>query len=575
MSKIRQVIELLFRVYDKDGNLVDFRLNEIQARIDAEIITPIEYCEEHGYEVPPELLARLRQSILKYRQGGVSTLIVAWFLVKCMQKYSVCVMLTHDGEASEKLLYRARIMLKNLKGAQPETSKLNDNEIAFSKTNSLFYIGTAGSKEFGRSATINYLHCSEIAFWKDPARLMKSLFQAVPKKSGVIIQETTANGWGNWFQRSFYAYMSGKGGFLPQFFPWPIHEEYVSNTPFLKDSVDPDEWRTELSIYRKIHKLCPGITRAEAIRKLQWRREKLDENLGDQGKQAALRDFQQEYPLTIEEAFTMSGGGMFGSLRLEESPQWEYYGPSAYKLATHPKKGYTYALGADYAGGTGNDSSSIVVGCLETREQVYRFADNYIDPISFTQKLAEVGKLFESCLVVPETNAHGLAGIALLKKIYPTLSIYRHTAAHGTQARNIDGYAYGWKTTAISKPYMVGIAQQFIHLGFRVYDPLTCDQLRAFSEDPVTGKMGSVGTHDDLAIAFMLMCIGLMKLSRNAAIDLTRPIEEVMASDIQQATLRAEPAKIIHTHRDDQGRYLMEFDTMFGKTKQGRKSSHA
>ena len=139
-SKVRKVIETIFRIYDKEGNLVDFRLNEIQARFDEDIIVPIEYAEAHNYDVPQSVLDNLHASVLKYRQGGISILILAWFLTKCMQKYSVCVMLTHDKEASERLLYRARIMLKNMKGALPDTSKLNDNEIAFAKTNSLFYI---------------------------------------------------------------------------------------------------------------------------------------------------------------------------------------------------------------------------------------------------------------------------------------------------------------------------------------------------------------------------------------------------------------------------------------------------
>lgn len=577
-SKVRKVIETLFQIYDKNGDLVDFKLNAIQRRFDEEVIVPIEHAEENGYDVPPVVLDRLRSSVLKYRQGGISILILAWFLTKCMQRYCVCVMLTHDKEASEKLLYRARIMLKNLKGAQPETSKLNDNEIAFAKTNSLFYIGTAGSKEFGRSATINYLHCSEIAFWKDPARLMKSLFQAVPKLSGVIIQETTANGWGNWFQKSYYSYMGGRGGFIPQFFPWYIHEDYVSTTPYVPNAIEPVERREERKLYRRIRKALPDLPKSEVRAKLQWRREKIDENIGDQTRQSAIRDFNQEYPSTIEEAFIMTGGSLFGDVRRVESPDWQIDSAYSYIKTGHPKAGYTYALGADYAGGTGNDSSTIIVLCLETREQVYRWSDNYINPVDFSALIVEQGKRFNEAYLVPEVNNHGIAGVNLVKKAYPLHRIYKHVLVRGfsNAQHNVQSYGYGWRTTATSKPYMVGIAQQFLLNGWVIYDSLTEDELRSFAEDPETGKLAGTGAHDDHAISFMLACLGILRLLRNAGIDLDNlndNVIEVAAEAIQSSHSPTRELTVGNPAFDANGRYLLTFEDMF--TVKGRRTIHA
>lgn len=586
-SRVRLVIEALFNIFDKEGNLVPFKLNDIQARIDEEVVERIEWLRDHGFEPSDQYIQdTIRNSILKYRQGGVTTFVMAWYLVECMSRYSVCVMLTHDKEHSEKLLYRARLMLKHMNGPKPKTTKLNDNEIAFAKTDSVFYIGTAGSKEFGRSATITHLHCSEIAFWKDPASLMKSLFQAVPKRSGVITQETTANGWGTWFQKSFYNYLDGKGGFVPHFYAWYIHNEYISRTPWGAEWYADDftEYKqgnvsirvpNEKSLYRRIRRYNPEWSREFILSKLQWRREKILENLGDKSFRDALRDFNQEYPSTYEEAFCVTGGSLFPDVRQTESRDWVADGTSAQRLVGHPRAGYTYSLGADFAGGTGNDDSSINILCLETLEQVYRFADSHTDPIAFAEKIVEVGTEYDAYLT-PEVNAHGLAGIVIIKRKYDLTKMYKHILPSGrltNASSNIPSYGYGWRTSNTSKPFMIGIAQQFVRQGWKLYDLKTVDQLRSFTEDPETGKMEGQGDHDDCGIAFMLACIGMLKLMRLQG----KYIDDF---DEESTTLPVVPevatsSKIIHTHRDENGVYQVPFSDMFGKRRNGRRSVHA
>jgi hypothetical protein len=583
MSNIRRVIETIFMVYDKNGDLVPFIFNNIQLEIDREVIEPIERFRKaysRDKELPSEfqeqLQTQLRHSILKYRQGGVTTLIMAWFLVDCMARYSVSVMLTHDKEHSERLLYRARLMLKNLKGPKPKFSKLNENEIAFEKTQSVFYIGTAGSKEFGRSATINNLHCSEISFWKDPASLMKSLFQAIPKATGVIIQETTANGWGNWFQKSYYNYLSGRGGFSARFYPWYIHEEYFSDTPFQSELFTMDERKLEWSLAKVIYKALPGISKHEVRRKLQWRREKIDEAQGDRDRSAAYRDFQQEYPITYREAFIMTGGNLFGVVEVEASALWSYVGPGAYHLAHDLSRFFSYSLGADFAGGTGHDFSSIVVLCLELRCQVYAYRNNQINPVAFAEKICEVGRTYNA-LLVPEVNNHGLAGVAIIKRNYELAKIYKHILPQGftNASMNIPSHGYGWKTTGQTKPYMVGIASQFLLSGWKVYCPILSDELMSFVEDPQTGKLEGAGDHDDSAIAFMLACLGILRLLKFAGTNLLdlETIPELPASVTEEpksvtATLVSSPS-----WRDSNGTYQVAFTDMF-KLK-GRRSSHA
>lgn len=585
MSKARKVIETLLMVYDKEGMLVPFKLNSIQAEIDDTIIGPIEEFRAQGFEVTDECCQELlRASILKYRQGGVTTLIMAWFLVECMTRYSVCVMLTHDKEHSERLLYRARLMLKNMKGPKPKFNKLNDNEIAFAKTDSVFYIGTAGSKEFGRSATITHLHCSEIAFWKDPASLMKSLFQAVPKRSGVMIQETTANGWGNWFQKSFYNYLVGKGGFLGHFFPWYMHNEYTSQTPFDLTDVSPEERLTERKLYKRIRRdeRTINLTPRQVRQLLQWRREKIAENEGNKDRQNAILDFNQEYPSTVEEAFTLSGGSLFPLVRRLELDIWVHQDRNAWGLSTHPVKGFSYALGADFSGGTGNDYSTIEIMCVETQSQVFEWRDNHTDPVDFAEMVCRVGKRFNTAYLVPENNAHGLAGTAIIKRNYPLDRIYKYQINKGGTGThlNIPTYGYGWKTSGTTKPYMIGVAQQFLRAGWTLHSLVLEDELRSFTEDADTGKMEGSGSHDDAAMGFFLSCIGVLKLLRLQGFQfLPDEVQEIpdltnMQGTVELVNAPVKAKEVVCTWRNADGVYEMPFAEMFKKPG-SKRSVHA
>jgi len=119
---------------------------------------------------------------------------------------------------------------------------------------------------------------------------------------------------------------------------------------------------------------------------------------------------------------------------------------------------------------------------------------------------------------------------------------------------------------------MVGIAQQFIYNGWSIYCPLLEDQLRSFVEDPDTGKLAGTGAHDDAAIAFMLACLGILRLLRNASIDLdsldTKTID--MAAE---ALSTPKDVTVDNPAFDENGRYLLSFTEMF--TKSGRVSHHA
>ncbi|MGH9858319.1 MAG: hypothetical protein ACRD4B_10790, partial [Acidobacteriota bacterium] len=173
-SPERLVIESMFMIVDKDGNDVPFILNREQAILDA--------------------LLSNRDRVPKARQLGISSYVLARFLVRCLTKRNTrAVVISHDEKSTQKMLDRVYYYIANLRGPQPVIKNSNRNEITFPKMHSTFYIGTAGAKKFGRGDMITDLHCSEIAYWPDPKGLISGLYQAVPR-NGHIIEESTGNG---------------------------------------------------------------------------------------------------------------------------------------------------------------------------------------------------------------------------------------------------------------------------------------------------------------------------------------------------------------------------------------------
>jgi hypothetical protein len=142
MTPESRVIETLFKVQNKQGSLVDFALNPSQFAYD-EVRT--------SHDLIP-----------KARQKGFSTFRVAVQLAKCLGiEGTRAVLISHEAQATQRLLDKAQLMLKHIKGPPPILGRNSRNELYFPKTESTYYIGTAGARAFGRGDTITDLHISE------------------------------------------------------------------------------------------------------------------------------------------------------------------------------------------------------------------------------------------------------------------------------------------------------------------------------------------------------------------------------------------------------------------------------
>lgn len=472
MSKEAQAIEALFHILDKEGHQVPFILNESQSAYDS--------------------VKTNRDLIPKARQKGFSSLGVAYQVIKCLGVPGTrAVLISHEAGATQRLLDRAQFYLKHINGPAPVLGRNSRNELYFPKTESTYYIGTAGARAFGRGDTITDLHISEYAWWENTGlRHVAGLMQAVPQ-SGSVRFESTGNGISN----DFYYMVSNseKLGYEVFFRSWHADAEYQRAVP-------ERGWTPEgFENYFQNMKLKYQLTEEQ----LYWYWLKLLEFRLD------LKMMQQEYPSELEECFQATGGAVFSGVTLTPSQEWDwslYEGHRIESLSSHPKRDHTYVLGADPSGGTGNDEASAQILCLDTLEQVLEFGDKNIDPVDFGYFLTLLGKKYNEAFIICEANNHGIATHSILKKEYSRIKLYKEFLSKAGKIK------YGILTTENSKHALIGKIKECQEMGLTLYGKGTCDEMQAFHEDPSSGKMGAPS--DNRVIALGMACVGVFKYLR-------------------------------------------------------------
>ena len=228
---------------------------------------------------------KVRALVLKARQQGFSTYIEARFYWKTTHRRGTqAFILTHDQDATDNLFGMVKRFHDHCpERVRPSTGRGNSRELQFDLLDSGYTVGAAGSQAVGRSKTLQLLHGSEAAFWKNAPAHFAGVMQAVPDLADTeIIIESTANGpQGEFFERWQRA-EAGIGDYQAIFTPWFWTEEYRRAVPagFVLAPGEAD--------YAALHGLDNG--------QMAWRRAKLHE----------LKDpllFMQEYPATAVEAF--------------------------------------------------------------------------------------------------------------------------------------------------------------------------------------------------------------------------------------------------------------------------------
>jgi len=245
---------------------------------------------------------KVRALVLKGRQVGISTYIGGRFYWRVSHGFGLrAFILTHLDDATANLFTMAKRFHENCPAVvRPETSAANAKELNFHQLDSGYNVATAGNKSVGRSATIQLMHGSEVAFWPNAEEHFAGVMQAVAGTPGTeVLLESTANGIGNVFYKLWKRAERGDSDFEAVFIPWFWHEEYAANCEGSWRA--PEAWAD----YAQWH----GLTREQLWWAFCKNRDLIVQAGGEADAPSAK--FKQEYPGTAAEAFETSGENAF------------------------------------------------------------------------------------------------------------------------------------------------------------------------------------------------------------------------------------------------------------------------
>ena len=481
------------KIITKDAaeGFVPFQLNECQRRI-TDVLT--KQLNETG---------KVRAIILKARQQGISTYCAGRVFWRAyFTGYSRSVVMAHDSATSDALFAMSKNLIQNMEGElKPSERRSNSKEIIISSpameegAQASYRLYTAGSPEAGRGTTPTIAHLSEVAFWGYDAKILAGLFQGISSAAGTeVILESTANGAQGEFYRLWKGAVNGENEYVPIFLPWHITPEYRRTAPegmqtTVEEEALIEKWGLDLD-------------------QLYWRRLKIAEG----GK----LKFQQEYPITADEAFIVSGSNVFNVEKLDALIPRPYLKRAEFEPASkmfddnregnlfmydYPKWEEPYVIGADVALGVGQDYSAAVV-MNNKFEVVAMYRNNRIDPSAWGELLFYLGRYYNNAFVAVESNSMGIATLQKLDHM-GYVNLYKQTKV--ANVSNEEGERLGFRTTSATKPAIIGNLKNLIdHEGIMVPSELMIQEMKDYISTDTGKTEAAPGCYDDTVISLAI-----------------------------------------------------------------------
>lgn len=454
--------------------------------------------------------------ILKARKEGFSSLLEAMWLHACMfEENTRAVILSQELEATKRHFDRVKFYLDTMGDGENkfvvELDEDSQKQLKFPKTNSSFWLGTAGSRSFGRGDDITHLHLSEVAFYENQDVLTSTLEACVPNAYKVM--ETTANGVGEMFYSLWKSALDPQNGS-----PWKTHFFSWFEDP--TNSIKPP-------INFKINENEKRLKKEFNLRddQIYWYR----------SKRASMADkslMPQEYPSTPDEAFISSGRHVFDLSKLKiMRDRLKIVNPlhigdivddnskisivdnpegclKVWKMPHHSRK---YVLVADVAEGVPNGNYS--VGSMVDRAswEIVSTMRLRINPGEWGRMLVDYAQYYNNAIIIPESNSIGQGTIEAIKEeqyphLFKTSDIwdYKEIAKEGfpTNEKN-RMLAISALRTCIDEETLI------------INDPVFIGELETFVQNEKTGKFEALkGCQDDcvMSMAIAAYCLKFLTI---------------------------------------------------------------
>ena len=452
-----KLVELVFVVVDKNQKTMPFFFNEVQKDFLDRLNKAIEDFEKG-------LIPEISLLVLKGRQQGFTTLFTAYQLAcsilnRNFQGYTLA-----DVSVNAEAIFqnKAKFPYSQLPEVLKPTEKFNNRkQLLFSKLNSSWAVDTA-SKDVGRSRTVNFLHGSECAFWRDGIAKVQAAIGEALTRNCIKIFESTANGFND------YERMWSSGAHIKCFYEWWRTPEYripiiskKDRKAFLQKIETRKEW-----IWERLRWLKDYI--GLQVEQLFWYYNKYEKYID--------KDLiRQEYPCSAREAFLLSGKNVFDPeilmRRLAQVPKPIKTGYFAYdydglKISNiqwvNDRNGYIqiyavpdqpkitkYCIGGDTAG-DGSDSYTGHVLDAATGVQVAHLKHQF-DADQYAKQMYCLGMYYKQALIGIEANFDSYPIMELERLGYPNQYVrtVQDSYTHKTEKR------FGFKTTSLTRPTII------------------------------------------------------------------------------------------------------------------------
>lgn len=334
--------------------------------------------------------------VLKGRQAGITTFMMALNLYWAFMHKGIGQTLVQHDEATRDMLRQTLMMYY---ASLPEKWRVpmvqsNRNQVVFRNRSRMMYqINSKKNDNLGRGKAINYAHCTEAAFWKNPDSidsLENSFSQSNPNR--LYIFESTANGYNHFHDMWKTAKKATARRAI--FIPWWVNELYscAQESPEYKTYWDGRPTPEEREWLLDIKRLYKVSLTGEQMAWWRW-----------MAAEKVLSETQllTDHPPTENYAFQLSGSNFFSAgalndaLHLAKRRKPEYYRvhfgmrfeetklvPCGKELATlkvweKPQDGRDcyYAIGADPAHGSNEWKDGFAL-------QVYRVYADGMDQVA-------------------------------------------------------------------------------------------------------------------------------------------------------------------------------------------------
>lgn len=401
---------------------------------------------------------------------------------------------------------------------------------------------TAGSKNAGRSGTIQVGNMTEVAFWpmggeRDPALgYLQSLYDG--DNVSLVVADSTPNGPAGWFYRTWVQENEWAKIFAAWF-------EFADSVIPFKSEEDLQDFKDTMSDDEKSEMERFNVN----YEQLHWRRRVLQDKCnGDVSK------FRQEYPSDPEECFLMSSRPRFhieclndmvkyakgttpkiGNMSVQSENKGAFTPDRAgnWRVYEEPEHDSGYLISVDTCTGEDQQMQGLAADPDYHSVQVWKapFEDwhgdwhvarlvavhhSRLDIGVLAQEVEGAARWYGGAFIVPEVNNSGLALLKYLLEM--GLNVYRRRKVNDSSG--MVEKSFGWSTDKITRKTVIDhMAAELMEGNFDIPDPDVLHEMKVFVINDRGKPEAAPGHHDDHVLA---AAIALYNIDRASTYTLPR-----------------------------------------------------